>query len=44
MAGLEPGPEPLRGERNRVRPGDTNRIEAERLGALDEGLLERVAV
>jgi hypothetical protein len=44
MTGLEPSLEPLRRQWDRVRSGDANRIEAERLGALDEGLLERVAV
>ena len=40
MAGLEPGVEPLGSQRDRVRPGDANRIEAERLRPLDECLLE----
>jgi hypothetical protein len=44
MAGLEPSLEPLRCERDRIRLGDADRIEAERPGALDEGLLQRLAV
>jgi hypothetical protein len=44
MAGLEPGLEPLRRERNRIRSSDTNTIEAERFRALDEGAFQRVAV
>jgi len=44
MAGLQPGLEPLGGQRDRVGFGDADRIEAERLRALDENLLENVAV
>jgi hypothetical protein len=44
MAGLEPGLEPLRRERDCVRLGDADRIEAERLGAFDDSLLQSVAV
>jgi hypothetical protein len=44
MAGLEPGLEPLRCERDRIRLGDADRIEAERLGAFDEGAFQRPAV
>jgi hypothetical protein len=43
MAGLQPGLEPLRRQRNRIRRGDADRVEAECLGALDESLLEREA-
>jgi hypothetical protein len=42
MTGLEPGLKALRRERNRIRPRDVNGVEAECLGARDEGLLERV--
>jgi hypothetical protein len=44
MTGFEPGLEPLGCERDRVGLGDADRVEAERLGALDEGALERLAV
>ena len=44
MARLEPGLEALGRERDRVGPGDAHDVEAERLGALDEGALERLAV
>jgi hypothetical protein len=44
MAGLEPGLEPLRCERDCVRSGDADSIEAERLGAFDDSLLQSVAV
>ncbi|MBB3017509.1 hypothetical protein FHR70_000549 [Microvirga lupini] len=44
MTGLEPGLKTLRRERDRIRPGDTDRVEAERLGALDEGALESFPV
>ena len=40
MTGLEPGLKTLRRERDRIRPGDANNIEAERLGALDEDAFE----
>lgn len=42
MTSLKPGLQTLRRERDRIRPGDAHGVEAERLGALDEGLLERV--
>jgi hypothetical protein len=44
MAGLEPGLEPLRCERDRIGLGDADRIEAERPGAFDEGPFQRLAV
>jgi len=44
VAGIQPGLEPLRRERDRIRPGDADRVEAERLGALDEGAFQRLAV
>jgi hypothetical protein len=44
MAGLQPGPEPLRRQRDRVRLRNADRVEAERPGALDEGFLENLAV
>jgi hypothetical protein len=43
MTGLEPGLKSLRRERDRIRPGDADGIEAERLGALDERTLQRLA-
>ena len=44
MTGLEPGLKALRRERDRIRAGDADGVEAERLGAFDEGSLEPVAV
>jgi hypothetical protein len=44
MAGLEPSHETLRRKRNRVGSGDTDRVEAKRLGALDEGVFQRLTV
>jgi hypothetical protein len=44
MPGLKPGLQTLRRERDRVRPGDANGVEAERLGAVDEGALQRLSV
>jgi hypothetical protein len=40
----EPGFEPLGRERDRIGPGDADRVEAEGPGPLDEGALERLAV
>jgi hypothetical protein len=44
MTGLEPGLKTLRRERDRIRPGDADGVEAERLGALDEGAFQRFSV
>jgi len=44
MAGLEPGLQPLGGERDRVGAGDADEVEAERLRPFDEGPLQRLAV
>jgi hypothetical protein len=44
MTGLKPGLKTLRRERDRIRLGDTDNVEAERLGALDESALQRLAV
>ncbi len=44
MAGLKPGLKTLGRERDRIRPGDANNIEAERLGAINEGSFEPLAV
>jgi hypothetical protein len=44
MAGFEPRVESLRCERDRVRTGDTDRVEAEPLGPLHESTLERLPV
>jgi hypothetical protein len=40
MAGLQPSLQPFGRQRNGIRPGNANDVEAERLGAFDEGLLE----
>ena len=40
VTGLEPSLKALGCERDRIRLGDADRVEAERLGALDEGVLE----
>jgi hypothetical protein len=44
MSGLKPGLKTLRRERDRIRPGDANSVEAKRLGALDEGAFQPLAV
>ena len=44
MAGLEPGLKTLRRERDRIGSGDADDIEAESLGAIDEGSFEPLAV
>jgi hypothetical protein len=44
MTGLEPRLKALRRKRDRIRPGDANNVEAERLGALDKSALQRFAV
>lgn len=44
MTGLEPSLKTLRRERDCIRPGDADCVEAQRLGALDKGALERFPV
>jgi len=44
MAGLEPGFQPLGSQRDRVGLGDADGIETERLGAFDEGALQRLPI
>ncbi len=44
MACLQPRLESLRRERNRIGRGDPDNIEADLLGAFDEGALERLAI
>lgn len=44
MASLKPRLKPFWGERDRIRPGDADAVEAERLGAFDEGALQPIAV
>jgi len=44
MTGLDPGLQGLRRQRDRVRPGDADRVEAERPGALDEGAFQLLAL
>lgn len=44
MTGLKPGLKALRRQRDRIRPGNANDVEAERLGALDEGAFQRFPV
>jgi hypothetical protein len=44
MPGREPGLKTLRRERDRIRPGNADGIEAERPGTLDEGALQPLAV
>ena len=44
MARFQPRIEPLRRERNRIGSDNANGVEAERLGALDEGPLQGLAV
>jgi hypothetical protein len=44
MAGFQPGLKTLRRQRDRIRPGDADRVEAERLGTLDEGAFQRFPV
>jgi hypothetical protein len=41
MAGLEPSLKTHRRERDRIRSGDANNVEAERLGTLNKSALER---
>jgi len=44
MASRKPGLETFGRKRDRVRLGNADRVEPERLGALDEGALERLSV
>jgi hypothetical protein len=44
MARLDPGFQALRRQRDRVGPGDADDLEAERLGARDEGAFQLLAL
>lgn len=44
MSRGQPGPEPFGRQRDRIRAGDADDVEAERTGPVDESALEGVAV
>ncbi|WP_343058462.1 hypothetical protein [Microvirga mediterraneensis] len=44
MPRIQPGLEPFGGQRDRIGPGDADRVEAERPGPFDEGAFQRLSV